>query len=146
MLETLPGNSLTISGGVSQVYFGQSPGKIVLISGAELSMNPGASVEIVASNLDPSTLRHVLQPELTALAFDGGRGPATGFLSTRDILYAADIAADSGTQNVHQRVSTQVGIKGEYGFQILIQYADGKSQLFDNYSELYDSLRAGNGY
>ena len=57
---------------------------------------------------------------------------------------AADIAADSGTQNVHQRVSTQVGIKGEYGFQILIQYADGKSQLFDNYSELYDSLRAGN--
>jgi hypothetical protein len=144
LLETLPGNSLTISGGVSQVYFGQSPGKIVLISGAELSMNPGASVEIVASNLDPSTLRHVLHPELTALAFDGGRGPATGFLSTRDILYAADLAADNGTQNVLQRLSTQVGIKGEYGFQILIQYADGKSQLFDNYSELYDSLRAGN--
>ncbi|MBM3964460.1 MAG: hypothetical protein FJ308_05250 [Planctomycetes bacterium] len=35
-------------------------------------------------------------------------------------------------------------IIGECGFQILIQYADGKSQLFDNYSEIYASLRAGN--
>jgi hypothetical protein len=144
LLETLPGNSLAIRGGVSQIFSGQSPGKIVLISGAELSLNHGASLEIVATNADPATLRQVLQPELIAMAFDGGRGPATGFFSTRDILYAADSAADSGTQNVLQRIATQVGVKGEFGFQVLIQYADGKSQLYDNYSELYASLRAGN--
>ncbi len=138
-IETLAGHDITITGNFVQRFTQQSAGGIVLIAGDQVDFAPSGRLIIESSIDDVTTRRVITQPSLTASAFDGQLGPS-GFQSTRDVLYASDANADSGTQNVLQRVSTQFGVLGESGFQTLVQYSDGNSQLFNMRQELYGSL------
>jgi len=141
LVETDRGSDLTVDGTVHQRFTNTDPGGVVLIAGNQLILNRGAELRIEHVSLDVARSRVILQPSLVASAFDGGRGPA-GYQSTRDVLYASDAFADAGTQNVLQKVSTQFGVAGEAGFQTLIRYADGSSQLFDANEELQASLQS----
>jgi hypothetical protein len=138
LIETPQGDNLVIAGDILQQYTQSNPGGIVLIAGAQLQFGTGATLEIVDVSLDATTRRIVAQPTFNAGAFDGGQGPE-GYKSTRDVLYSSDAFADSGTQNVHQRVSTQFGNAGESGFQAIVRYVDGSSQLFDTAQEIFAS-------
>jgi len=140
-VETERGFDLIIDGNVSLQFTAQDPGGVVLVAGDHLILTPRAELRIEHISRDISASRVIKQPNLIANAFDGARGPA-GFESTRDVLYESDAFADTGTQNVLQRVSTQFGVVGESGFQTLVRYADGKSQLFDSNQELYASLQS----
>ncbi len=141
LIETALGTDLIVGGDVTQRFTQNDPGGVVLIAGENLILNAGAELRIENVSQDLATSRVIQQPNLIANAFDGGRGPA-GYESTRDVLYAADAFADTGIQNVLQRVSTQFGVRGEAGFQTLIRYADGSSQLFDANEELSVSLQS----
>ena len=141
MVETDRGADLIVAGTVHQRFTNADPGGVVLIAGNHLIFNQGAELRIEHVSPDVATTRVVLQPNLVASAFDGGGGPA-GYQSTRDVLYASDAFADTGTQNVLQKVSTRFGVAGEAGFQTLIRYADGSSQLFDANEELDASLQS----
>ena len=141
LIETALGTDLIVAGAVTQRFTQNDPGGVVLIAGGDLILNAGAELRIEHVSQDLATSRVINQPNLTANAFDGGKGPA-GYESTRDVLYAADAFADTGIQNVLQRVSTQFGVRGEAGFQTLIRYADGSSQLFDANQELAISLQS----
>jgi len=140
-VETAAGSNLVVDGQVLLQYTQQEPGGLVMVAGKQLIVNANAELRVEHISQDISTSRVVKQSGLMASAFDGGRGPA-GYESTRDVLYASDTFADTGTQNVRQRVSTQFGVNGESGFQTLIQYADGSSQLFDTNEELKLSLQS----
>ncbi len=142
LIETARGNDLIVSGTIHQRFTQTDPGGIVLIAGNQLLLEANAELRIEHVSQDVSTSRIVSQTQLLANAFDGGRGPF-GFESTRDVLYASDAFADTKTQNVLQKVSTQFGVAGEAGFQTLIRYADGSSQLFDTNQEL-DASRQSN--
>ncbi|MFN7731719.1 MAG: beta strand repeat-containing protein [Pirellula sp.] len=142
-LETMGGEDLVVSQSVQQVFEGSEPGRVVMIAGGKLILEPGAQVQVIQVSGNPDTARIVLQPQMVGSAFNGGQGPAAGFQSTEIVLYSLDAGADTGVQNILQRVSTQFGSAGERGFQILIQYADGKLQLFNNASEVYASLLNG---
>ena len=141
LIETTQGTDLIVGGLLIQRFTQEDAGGMVLIAGDQLKFTPGAELRIEHISQDVSTSRAINQPGLIANAFDAGRGPA-GYESTRDLLYASDASADSGTQNVLQRVSTQFGVNGESGFQTLIRYADGSSQLFDVNQELSSSLQS----
>ncbi|MFY7873983.1 MAG: hypothetical protein ACOVQM_00965, partial [Pirellula sp.] len=141
-VETVGANDLVLEGAVVQQFTNQDPGGIVLIAGGQVVIGPQGGVQIQSAVSDASTVRSVLQAKLVASAFDAGQGPI-GYQSTRDVLYSSDAFADSGTQNVLQRVSTQFGVATEAGFQTLIRYADGTSQLFDENQKLDASLRSG---
>ncbi|MCY2976147.1 MAG: hypothetical protein NTW52_15940, partial [Planctomycetota bacterium] len=138
-IETLAGNDITIAGNFIQRFTQQNTGGIVLIAGDQVDFTPNGRLIIESSTDDVTTRRVIAQPSLTASAFDGQLGQS-GFQSTRDVLYATDANADSGTQNVLQRVSTQFGVLSESGFQTLVQYSDGNSQLFNTRQELYGSM------
>jgi hypothetical protein len=142
-LETMDEKDLVVSQSVQQVFEGSQPGKVVMIAGGKLILEPGAQIQVIQVSGNSDTARIVLQPQMFGSAFDGGQGPAEGFQSTQIVLYSLDMAADDGVQNALQRVSTQFGSEGERGFQILIQYADGKLQLFNSASEVYASLLHG---
>ena len=141
-VETVGASDLVLEGAVVQQFTNQDPGGVVLIAGGQVVIGPLGGVQIQSAVSDASTVRSVLQVKLVASAFDAGQGPI-GYQSTRDVLYSSDAFADSGTQNVLQRVSTQLGVASEAGFQTLIRYADGTSQLFDENQELDASLRSG---
>jgi uncharacterized cupin superfamily protein len=141
-VETVGASDLVLEGAVVQQFTNQDPGGVVLIAGGQVVIGPLGGVQIQSAVSDASTVRSVLQVKLVASAFDAGQGPI-GYQSTRDVLYSSDAFADSGTQNVLQRVSTQLGVASEAGFQTLIRYADGSSQLFDENQELDASLRSG---
>jgi len=141
-VETIAGKDIIIAGRFVQKFTAQDAGGIVLIAGDQIEFTPSGRLIIESINADPSTNRTVSQPLLTANAFDGNTGPL-GFESTRDVLYASDAISDTATQNVLQRTSTQFGVAGESGFQTLVQYADGNSQLFGNRQDLYASLLNG---
>lgn len=141
-VETIDGEDLIIAGKFEQKFTGTDSGGIVLISGEQLEFTPDGRLIIESINGDPSTNRTISQSALTANAFDGNRGPS-GFESTQDVLYASDAISDTATQNVLQRTSTQFGVAGESGFQTLVQYADGNSQLFGNRQDLYASFLNG---
>ena len=140
-IETALGTDLIVAGGITQRFTQDDPGGVVLIAGDDLILNAGAELRIEHVSQDLATSRVIQQPNLIASAFDGGKGPA-GYESTRDVLYAADAFADTGIQNVLQRVATQFGVRGEAGFQTLIRYADGSSQLFDTNQELAPSFQS----
>ena len=141
LIETALGTDLIVAGTVTQRFTQNDPGGVVLIAGEDLILNAGTELRIEHVSQDLATSRVIQQPNLIANAFDGGKGPA-GYESTRDVLYAADAFADTGIQNVLQRVSTQFGVRDEAGFQTLIRYADGSSQLFDANQELARSLQS----
>ena len=141
LIETALGTDLIVAGAVTQRFTQNDPGGVVLIAGEDLILNAGSELRIEHVSQDLASSRVIQQPNLIANAFDGGKGPA-GYESTRDVLYAADAFADTGIQNVLQRVSTQFGVRGESGFQTLIRYADGSSQLFDANQELAISLQS----
>ncbi len=141
LIETALGTDLIVAGDVTQQFTQNDPGGVVLIAGEKLILNAGAELRIEHVSQDLATSRVIQQTILIASAFDGGRGPL-GYESTRDVLYEADAFADTGIQNVLQRVSTQFGVRGEAGFQTLIRYADGSSQLFDANQELANSIQS----
>jgi ribosomal protein L15 len=139
-VETGRGQDLRVTHSIEQVFDNGQAGKMVLIAGGSLIMAPSAEIQVIDVSGNPNTARIALQPQFEASAFNGGKGPQPGFQSTQTVLYASDTQADNGIQNVLQRVSTQFGVAGERGFQILIQYADGRLQMFDVASEIYASL------
>jgi hypothetical protein len=137
-IETLNGENLQVNGIVTLTTTTTKVGGVVLIAGGELDIREGGELRLQQASNPTQTEMRVKDEHFSIRAFDGGTG-LPGYLSTRDVLYASDAFADSGTQNVLQRLAVQFGNRGEAGFENWVQYADGRIQNFDESGELFAS-------
>lgn len=150
-VETLGTHDLTANSAIQIVNTSNANGAMALIAGDQLTIASNGSLETIAVTGQPGDNQRVLVPLFQADAFDGGVGPA-GFESTHSVILERALAEDSrydsvlaGAQNVFQHVSSQFGASGEAGFLAIIRYADGQTQLFDTYQEVFGSFDGGSG-
>lgn len=150
-LETLGEHDLTIEAAVQIVNTSTIDGGMALIAGDQLTIVATGSLETFAVTGLARDNQRVLVPHFQADAFDGGDGPA-GFESTRSVILERALYADTryaallaGAQNVYQHVASQFGASGEAGFLAIIRYADGQTQLFDTYGEVFGSFDGSTG-
>ncbi len=150
-IETLGSHDLSVTGSVQVINTSTDDGAMALIAGKQLTIAPGAALETQSVSGLPQDSQRVLVPLFQANAFDGGQGPV-GFESTRSVILERALDSDTrndaamaGAQNVFQQVSSQFGASGEAGFLAIIRYADGQTQLFDTYREVFGSFDGNSG-